>query len=434
MTNLYTDEVYINRLLSGIIFMSLLGSFSCGLKGPTTPASEVGSFSLQELQCKNADKVVETESYKKIINRAEEIDSFLNLYNKQKDTSDERIYRPILGQATQSTSPVEPMIMGEKANIEELQELQQSWIKAIGDGNWFHFLSNKEKDFQLLEDVNTNEMKLVLRKFNRLLEKASRWNYNQCNLVELRSREKKDVRSYLAFLDFTSESCNQAPCNQEELSKAKEVLISLCTSFNSAILCEMEYRQHAKQSSLSAFRDYYLEQSKKNYEKFFKIDVINKWTCSRKLEKTIIEVPYYVDDKFEQKIGGEFDRFEAFVERKWGEGEIQLKLIRVKGPSDNVVTLEWNSSSVSFVQYARAMVINMSEQLSYKKLMLVYAHELGHVLGFPDCYLEFYESSTEQTIYYDLDFDQDNLMCDTHFGAKAPESYLQQIVDKACKD
>ena len=122
------------------------------------------------------------------------------------------------------------------------------------------------------------------------------------------------------------------------------------------------------------------------------------------------------------------------MERKWGEGEIQLKLIRVKGPSDNVVTLEWNSSSVSFVQYARAMVINMSEQLSYKKLMLVYAHELGHVLGFPDCYLEFYESSTEQTIYYDLDFDQDNLMCDTHFGAKAPESYLQQIVDKACKD
>jgi hypothetical protein len=36
-------------------------------------------------------------------------------------------------------------------------------------------------------------------------------------------------------------------------------------------------------------------------------------------------------------------------------------------------------------------------------------HEYGHVLGFPDCYLEFYDVETETMINYQLDIT--DLMC-----------------------
>ena len=36
-------------------------------------------------------------------------------------------------------------------------------------------------------------------------------------------------------------------------------------------------------------------------------------------------------------------------------------------------------------------------------------HEYGHVLGFPDCYLEFYDTNLNQMVQYQLDIT--NLMC-----------------------
>ncbi len=36
-------------------------------------------------------------------------------------------------------------------------------------------------------------------------------------------------------------------------------------------------------------------------------------------------------------------------------------------------------------------------------------HEFGHVLGFPDCYIEFYEQASGEIINYQID--TSNLMC-----------------------
>lgn len=48
-------------------------------------------------------------------------------------------------------------------------------------------------------------------------------------------------------------------------------------------------------------------------------------------------------------------------------------------------------------------------------------HEFGHILGFEDCYLEFYDTSSKSMVYYEIDVD--NIMCsrnghikETHFN------------------
>ena len=37
------------------------------------------------------------------------------------------------------------------------------------------------------------------------------------------------------------------------------------------------------------------------------------------------------------------------------------------------------------------------------------AHEAGHLLGFPDCYLEYVDENTNEAVYYEIN--QHNIMC-----------------------
>jgi len=159
---------------------------------------------------------------------------------------------------------------------------------------------------------------------------------------------------------------------------------------------------------------------------------LNKWKCDEKRGRTIVEVPYYLDQKFLKRIDNDTDIFEAFVEHRWRAGGVQLKLIKVNSPNKDTVTIQWNDSTVSFVNYSSPRIMNMSNYLSGKHLMLIFSHELGHIMGFPDCYLEFYDQKAKHSVYYDLDFGTDNIMCDATFMAQAPVSYLQQIKASAC--
>lgn len=51
------------------------------------------------------------------------------------------------------------------------------------------------------------------------------------------------------------------------------------------------------------------------------------------------------------------------------------------------------------------------------------AHELGHVLGFPDCYVEFYDTNREAFVQYSLE--KSNIMCET--GGQAQSSHFQNL-------
>ncbi len=438
-SKLYTVGVPINKLLIPILMMVLVSvSSSCGLKGPTAPASERNSFSLRELQCDKDQNFNPTQSYLEIKKRVDELDLFLELYNKHPERETVRFFRPMVGLSEQSTSPGDPLIIGESENLVELSRLDQEWAHSVGEGTWFSFLSNEKAELKLEGAIDPDEVNDLLRDYNRLLDNASRWNYLQCNLANLENKKKLDVRPYLAYVNFKSSHCAVGDqCSEEELSFAKDELINLCSissSSSSRYICSLEFEQHKRAKSLKEFEEHYFQKQKSKYDSFFQINVLNQWSCHDRLGKTVVEIPYFLNNTFLEKIDHDTDFFEGFVERRWGEGEVQIKLIKSDAPSENAVSVQWTQSTVSFVNYSEPKVIHMSEHLAYKELMLVFSHELGHVLGFPDCYLEFYEEKEKHSVYYDLDFGADNLMCDTHFGAAAPLSYLNQIKAGACRN
>jgi hypothetical protein len=55
-------------------------------------------------------------------------------------------------------------------------------------------------------------------------------------------------------------------------------------------------------------------------------------------------------------------------------------------------------------------------------------HEYGHVLGFTDCYLEFYDTIEKAMVYYEIEVD--NLMC-SRSGRLKP--IHQQLLQSAYK-
>jgi hypothetical protein len=71
----------------------------------------------------------------------------------------------------------------------------------------------------------------------------------------------------------------------------------------------------------------------------------------------------------------------------------------------------WEEGATPHVDNAPGTTITMdaNSPLSEYDVQWTIRHEYGHVLGFPDCYEEFYDEEAEAFVSYQLDVT--NLMC-----------------------
>jgi hypothetical protein len=55
------------------------------------------------------------------------------------------------------------------------------------------------------------------------------------------------------------------------------------------------------------------------------------------------------------------------------------------------------------------IVMDKNQPLTEQSVQLALPHEFGHLLGFPDCYVEFYDKNIQAMIQYSID--PTNIMC-----------------------
>jgi hypothetical protein len=70
--------------------------------------------------------------------------------------------------------------------------------------------------------------------------------------------------------------------------------------------------------------------------------------------------------------------------------------------------------------------------LTFYQRSKVLAHELGLVLGFPDCYVEFFDNSKKELVYYEIAEKNMNIMCSMKEGVKVPSDYFLQLEQSSC--
>lgn len=71
------------------------------------------------------------------------------------------------------------------------------------------------------------------------------------------------------------------------------------------------------------------------------------------------------------------------------------------------------------------IVLNEKEDCTDPKVIRTISHEIGHLLGFSDCYQEFYDIASKQAFYFALD--PENIMCDS--GGTVKEFHFENIAN-----
>ena len=100
------------------------------------------------------------------------------------------------------------------------------------------------------------------------------------------------------------------------------------------------------------------------------------------------------------------------VKKYWNHNSrFNIKLKFENKKSDNTLNIKFTEAKLSHVRSSKPFDIVISSSLKNQKDLLeaTIAHELGHSLGIPDCYLEYFNESGKVITYFELE--QDNLMC-----------------------
>ena len=98
------------------------------------------------------------------------------------------------------------------------------------------------------------------------------------------------------------------------------------------------------------------------------------------------------------------------IEEEWRWGKWALNLDFIEGGYETT-HIVFSPGATPHVNSLAGSTITMdaNQSLAEYHVRWTIRHEFGHTLGFPDCYVEFYDTSTQEMISYQVD--TSNLMC-----------------------
>lgn len=256
------------------------------------------------------------------------------------------------------------------------------------------------------------------RRLNALLVKARRLQALSCQREVLSHRAEYDVRLFVQY------------------QKEGRDPLELCQEIKEPSLCEMEQLMLERGGDSTSFKENYELPFKKKLEKFFGHKPKLSFQCFKDhlSERKKIIIPLSFDDRFLEKINHSFAVLNSIVASKWSNDKLHLVFIPYDSKiHSNPVEIRWSKNHLSYVKEDAPSIIYLSSFLEFNSLLTTLSHELGHTLGFPDCYHEFYDPQEKEIIYYSLDETGKNLMCHLDPMAKIPDSYLEKLSAALCE-
>ena len=176
-------------------------------------------------------------------------------------------------------------------------------------------------------------------------------------------------------------------------------------------------------------RDSYNTKAEKEIVKpLFEIDNSKnalRFKCTKKDEVIQMDVPF----SYPTRLGIFSKELDQYIERTWSNKNFVLNLFRPEAGEATVEVREINRNA-SYVLDNERNVVWLSSALQQSERKRILAHEFGHVLGFPDCYIQFFEKTTQNYVYYEFN-ESPNIMCSPRSDV-VPENYFKEITEKLC--
>lgn len=246
-------------------------------------------------------------------------------------------------------------------------------------------------------------------KVDRVYQNAARWLTMAPYLSELAQRKQYDVRGYYFLTRDTQRDQRLANFNvlpADVRQQYTEWLTEMCMNNGSSEgACGSEVKQSIQQGTLPTLYKNYLPAAADNWNSFFAIgghfDAID-WSPNR---PGITNIPF-------TQVGTPDER--AFLkdniedEWKWNGWQLFVNFTNSVAGSVNV---HWQPGITPHVTGLGSTEVYMDSNapLTEYDAQWTIRHEFGHVLAFPDCYLEFYDTPRKIIVSYQLDIT--DLMC-----------------------
>lgn len=265
-------------------------------------------------------------------------------------------------------------------------------------------------------------------KIDRVYQSAARWRTLSRFVGRLSKNRANDIRGYhyLSRLSYReAKLASPGALSGEEKAKIRESLVSMC--FND-FWSSMSYCKRTVTAAVDANQDLnYLykkwqAKSASIYNGYFAIPS-SAPRAEYRFEKLNLGSEQLVAP-FTDPQSEEVRRFlQENIEAEWKVGNWALKL-----PFTNAA----NHASVVFLPDVTPQVnglggnritMNSRQPLSEYDAQHTIRHEFGHVLGFPDCYVEFFDEDLGAMVNYQID--TGNIMCSRR--GKAGPQHVSEI-------
>lgn len=266
---------------------------------------------------------------------------------------------------------------------------------------------------------------------DRVYSRASRWRLQENNLTAYAARKKSDIRGYyylnqIEDIDAFFSDWNVLTAEEQETYRV--YLIGLCfnSTFTTEQFCENKLHRKEQDHNLRGFYNEYFPVGEAKWNSFFNIQNARRDVTWNSANPDLMSVP------FTDPEDTEIESFLADnIEDEWHWNNWQLRLdFENYDRSSAYVVFEPGATPHVNGLGGNQITMDANRPMTEYSAQWTIRHEYGHVLGIPDCYVEFYDTRTSEMVSYQLDIT--NLMCsrrghimETHFD-ELQKAYYQE--------
>lgn len=272
-----------------------------------------------------------------------------------------------------------------------------------------------------------------------LYQQTMRFEGQKCEFSQLKHKKYQDLRPFLELKGFCQEKNKSDFCTPETIASLSvpegnfvEVrTVKLCNTFDkNAVNCQGQYALKKQTKTLGDVVGHYQKRfQKERFQPLFELKQSHlKFQCEKQDDKIIMKIKVSNRDWDQESLL----TFTNYVSTVWSRGNFQLTIDLVNETGSDVVKITPTQEFISYVPENNHAQVFLSQKIDIPTQRRVLSHEFGHVLGFPDCYTEFFDNKSGELVYYEMDKNNTNLMCSLKDGVSVPDDYLDQLIQKSC--
>lgn len=246
-------------------------------------------------------------------------------------------------------------------------------------------------------------------KVDRTYQIAARWKTMEPFMDYLKQNSVNDIRGYYYLTTtpgFPEKLKNWKDLSQEEQVLTKQWLLQVCNnSLENRQRCSVQTESAINGNTAFAFFNQHQLTGKKLMDDMMFIPSNGTFSRVQWATPNELQIPF-VDPKNEAMRSF----LTTNIETEWKLLPFLLHINFVQ-PNNYGVQVIWQPGITPHVPALgdNRIYMDSNAPISEYDVQWTIRHEFGHVLGFPDCYVEFYDSDIEAIVGYQLDIN--DLMC-----------------------